>query len=169
MSKGKGNEYRPLSGLERELSELGKLRLREATPRPVQVSEYDKELPKFARNWASKCAKPLREYCQRVLTQLGKYFTQDSIAAILNEALSRGLSIEPIIILLSQCSLTQYDDSLTKYYLDTGKVDIDQLHTTLQSQGVAINPEELRAIVEGNKAARKGNNKLSWLPKLLKR
>ncbi len=96
MSKG-GNEYRPLARLEREINELGKIRLRETKPRPINAEEaINRELSKFARDWANKCAEPpLREYCQRVLLQLGRYFTAESIAAILNEAQSRGgLSIE---------------------------------------------------------------------------
>ena len=168
MNKG-SNEYRPLARLEREINELGKIRLREARLRPINTEEaINRELSKFAREWSARCAEPLRNYCQRILLQLGRYFTTESINTVLNEALSRGLSIEAVVIMLSRCSLIYCDDGLVRSYLDTGRVDINVLQSILQSQGVTMSPEELRAIIEGQ-YVRRPSNKLAWLPRFIRR
>ena len=163
------DEYKPLMRYEREINELDKIRLRGYVPRPINTEEViDKDVLKLAREWSAKCAKPLRGYCQSVLTQLGRYFTHDSITAILNEAASRGLSIEAVVILLSQCTLLQCDDTPVRNYLDTGRVDVSTLQAILQSQGVVISPEELRAIIEKQPTKKPSNNKSSWLPRFIK-
>ena len=169
MNKG-SNEYKPLTRLDREVNDLARLRLREARPRPINTEEtINRELSKFARDWASKCTEPLREYCRRVLLQLGRYFTTESINTVLNEALSRGLSIEAVLILLSQCNLLQCDDFLIRNYLDTGRVDVSTLQAILQSQGVTMSPEELRAIIEGQAVRKPSSNRLAWLPRFIRR
>ncbi|WP_252900468.1 hypothetical protein [Vulcanisaeta sp. JCM 14467] len=127
--------------LDREVEELilGKRRIREVRVRPINTEEViNRELSKFAKSWASRCAEPLQDYCRNVLMRLSRYFTQDSIASLLNEALSRGLSIEAVVIMLSQCNLIYCDDGLIRNYLDTGRVDINQLLQTLQSQGITM-------------------------------
>lgn len=168
MSRG-GSEYKPLGNLEREINELSRLRLREARAR-VKITDAD--VAKFARSWAGKCAKPLREYCWRILTDLARQFTRESINALLREVIARGLSIEAIIILLSQCSLVQCDEAPIRNYLDTGKADLNQLMAILRGQGVAISPEDLRAVINGEYRANKdskGSNALSWLPRFIRR
>ena len=158
-----------LGKLDREVNDLAKLKPKATRARPINTEEaINKELSKFVKNWSVRCAEPLREYCRRVLTQLGRYFTQDSIASLLSEALSRGLSIEAVVIMLSQCNLVHCDDGLIRNYLDTGKVDINQLLQTLQSQGITMSPEELRAIIEGQ-YVRRPSNKLAWLPRFIRR
>ena len=60
--------------LDREVEELilGKRRIREVRVRPINTEEViNRELSRFAKSWASRCAEPLREYCRRVLMQLG--------------------------------------------------------------------------------------------------
>ena len=131
MSKAK-DEYRALTKYEKEINELSKIKLREVKPTPIQASEYDKDALKLAREWSAKCAKPLRDYCWRVLLQLGRYFTHDSINAVLNETVSRGLSIEAVVIMLSQCNLLQCNEDLVRNYLDTGRVDINILQSKTQ-------------------------------------
>ena len=158
MSK-RQDEYRALRRLEREINELGRLRLRSKRLRVKPVVSNDKDLAKFAKSWASRCARPLQDYCRGVLMQLGRYFTQASIGSVLSEAQSRGLSIEAVIILLSQCNLVQCDDRLIRYYLDTGKVDVNQLLQTLRNQGITISLEELKSIVEGSHKGHKATSK----------
>ncbi|GAB6943257.1 hypothetical protein [Vulcanisaeta sp. JCM 14467] len=149
MRNDKQDEYRALRRLEKEISELGKLRLRARRLRVKQGVACDKDLVRFASSWAVKCIKPLRDYCWNTIIKLGRYFTPASINSILTKAQSRGLSIEVVIILLSQCDLKQCDDRLVRYYLDTGRVDTDQLLQILRGQGVSISPGELKAIIEG--------------------
>ncbi|WP_243671724.1 hypothetical protein [Vulcanisaeta sp. JCM 16161] len=57
--------------------------------------------------------------------------------------MGRGLSIEVALILLSQCDLVHCNEYAVKEYIETGKVDINQLMSILQNEGVGISPRSL--------------------------
>ncbi|GAB6948173.1 hypothetical protein JCM16161A_23030 [Vulcanisaeta sp. JCM 16161] len=155
-----------LGKLEREVKELGSIKLRMVRVKPVKGD--DKELIKFVNSWSMRCAEPLRSYCRSVLSRLVKYFTPGSINELLSEVLGRGLSIEVALILLSQCDLVHCNEYAVKEYIETGKVDINQLMSILQNEGVGISPEELRTIINGGYNQAK-SNRLSWLPRFVRR
>ncbi len=54
------------------------------------------------------------------------------------------------MIMLSQCDLLHCNEYSLREYVETGKVDINQLIGILQSEGVKVSPEDLRAIVNGD-------------------
>ncbi|ADY01209.1 hypothetical protein VMUT_1002 [Vulcanisaeta moutnovskia 768-28] len=155
-----------LNGLEREVKELGRLRLREIKARPVKSN--GRELMKFINSWSSRCVDSLRPYCQRVLARLVNYFTPESINELLSEVLARGLSIEVALILLSQCDLIHCNELSVREYLETGRVDINELMTILNSQGIKVSPEELRAVINGEYRVNQARSRLSWLPRFIR-
>ncbi len=109
------------------------------------------DLTRFVNSWSMRCAEPLRNYCHAVLSRLVNYFTPESINELLSEVVARGLSIEAALILLSQCNLIHCNEYSLREYMETGKVEINQLMGILQSEGVKVSPpEDLGAIVNGD-------------------
>ncbi|WP_054854518.1 hypothetical protein [Vulcanisaeta distributa] len=157
-----------LGKVEREVRELGSLRLRMARVKPI--SNDDRELVRFVNSWSMRCAEPLRNYCHSVLSRLVSYFTPESINELLSEVLVRGLSIETALIMLSQCDLLHCNEYSLREYMETGKVDINQLMGILSSQGIKISPEDLRAIVNGDHRVNqaRGGDGFSWLPRFVR-
>ncbi|WP_243671725.1 hypothetical protein [Vulcanisaeta sp. JCM 16161] len=64
-----------LGKLEREVKELGSIKLRMVRVKPVKGD--DKELIKFVNSWSMRCAEPLRSYCRSVLSSLSSTSRQD--------------------------------------------------------------------------------------------
>ncbi|WP_054854499.1 hypothetical protein [Vulcanisaeta distributa] len=156
-----------LSQVEREVKELSKLRLRMVKVKPVKSGDGD--LTRFVNSWSMRCAEPLRNYCHSVLSRLVNYFTPESINELLSEVLARGLSIEAALILLSQCTLIHCNEYSLREYMETGRVEINQLMGILSSQGIKISPEDLRAIVNGDyRVNRVKGDGFSWLPRFVR-
>ncbi|WP_054843779.1 hypothetical protein [Vulcanisaeta souniana] len=147
--------------------EVRKVKLK-ARPINVKIVTLGKEEQKLIRKWSSWCAAPFREFCTSVLTRLLTYFTSKSVDDLLNEIVRKGLSIEVSLILLSQYDLMNNNDTSIKDYLNTGKTDINLLISILSKNGVNINPEELKRIIELNKGKAK-KSMFSLIPGFLKR
>lgn len=151
-----------LDKLWRAYQEVGERRFKEVRLRDVR--DYGiRQAEKFAARWAPKCAPQLRSFCYNALRRLALYFSPASIDRILREAQGRGLSIEVVIILASQYNPIYYDDGPIKEYLETGKVDLNQLASILISQGIRLSPNDLKAIIEGTEKRR--GIRFSWLPR----
>ncbi|ADN49551.1 hypothetical protein [Vulcanisaeta distributa] len=156
-----------LRSLEREIVELGRVKLRMA--RVKSIISDNRELARFVNSWSLRCAEPLRDYCRSVLSRLVNYFTPESINELLSEVLARGLSVEAVLILLSQCDLLQCGDYAVREYVETGRVDVNQLMGILQGEGVRISPEDLKAVINGDYRVNQArSNRLSWLPRFIR-
>ena len=86
--------------LEEEVRRLGALRPR---PRGVVVKVVDEEGERLVKKWVKKCGKGDREYCRGVLAGLVRYYTPESIDALLTEALRRKRDIKGLLDLLKDC------------------------------------------------------------------
>ncbi len=147
-----------------KVNEVSKVRLK-ARPINVKVTALGKEEQKLVKKWSSKCAEPLREFCTSVLTRLLTYFTSKSVDNILSEATRKGLSLEIILILLSQYDLVNNDDTLIKNYLNTGNVDMNILVNILLRNGVNIKPEELNQFIQNKDKTKREEGLISKLLK----
>ena len=86
--------------LEEEVGKLASVR-----PRPVvaEFSVVDREGVRLVKKWVKKCGKRDRDYCRSILAGLVRYYTPESIDALLTEALRRRRDIKGLLDLLKDC------------------------------------------------------------------
>jgi protoheme ferro-lyase len=138
---------------DRDLSKLDKIdnnlerivaKLRQ---RKVKVEVKPPVDRKTIRRWSSKCAKPLRQFCEKVLTDLYMHYTPASVNNLLNEVVQRGLRLEIALALASQFDPVLSNDALLRRYIDEGYVDWDYLVSIINSFGYRFGVDELRSFL----------------------
>jgi hypothetical protein len=102
---------------------------------------------KLIKQWSGRCVEPLRQFCEKVLTDLYMHFTPASVNNLLNEAVSRGLRLEVALALASQFDPTLGNDTLLKRYIDEGFVDWDYLTSIINGFGYRFGVDELRSLL----------------------
>jgi hypothetical protein len=102
---------------------------------------------KLIRQWGQRCVEPLRQFCEKVLTDLYMHFTPASVNNLLNEVASRGLRLEVALALASQYDPTLGNDTLLRRYIEEGFVDWDYLASVINGFGYRFGVDELRSLL----------------------
>ena len=102
---------------------------------------------KLIRQWSSRCVGQLRQFCEKVLTDLYTHYTPVSVNNLLNEVVSRGLRLEVALALASQFDPTLGNDTLLRRYIDEGYVDWDYLTSVINGFGYRFGVDELRNLL----------------------
>jgi hypothetical protein len=102
---------------------------------------------KLIRQWSGRCVEPLRQFCEKVLTDLYTHYTPVSVNNLLNEVVSRGLRLEVALALASQYDPLLGNDTLLRRYIDEGYVDWDYLTSIINSFGYRFGVDELRSLL----------------------
>jgi hypothetical protein len=102
---------------------------------------------KAVRQWSQRCVEPLRQFCEKALTELYMHYTPRSVNELLNEVAQRGLRLEVALALASQFDPTLGNDTLLRRYIDEGFVDWDYLTSIINSFGYRFGVDELRNLL----------------------
>jgi hypothetical protein len=102
---------------------------------------------KAVRQWSQRCIEPLRQFCEKVLTDLYMHFTPASVNNLLNEVVQRGLRLEIALTLASQYDPTLGNDTLLRRYIEEGFVDWDYLVSVINGFGYRFGVDELRNLL----------------------
>jgi hypothetical protein len=102
---------------------------------------------KAVRQWSSRCVGQLRQFCEKVLSELYMHFTPVSVNNLLNEVVSRGLRLEVALALASQFDPTLGNDTLLRRYIEEGFVDWDYLVSVINGFGYRFGVDELRNLL----------------------
>jgi hypothetical protein len=102
---------------------------------------------KAVRQWSGRCVGQLRQFCEKVLTDLYIHFTPVSVNNLLNEVVSRGLRLEVALALASQFDPLLSNDTLLRRYIDEGFVDWDYLVSVINGYGYRFGVDELRSLL----------------------
>jgi len=102
---------------------------------------------KAVRQWSQRCVGQLRQFCEKVLTDLYTHYTPVSVNNLLNEVVSRGLRLEVALALASQFDPTLGNDTLLRRYIDEGFVDWDYLVSVINGFGYRFGVDELRNLL----------------------
>jgi hypothetical protein len=102
---------------------------------------------KLIRQWSQRCVEPLRQFCEKVLTDLYMHYTPKSVNELLNEVVQRGLRLEIALALASQFDPLLNNDTLLRRYIDEGYVDWDYLASIINSFGYRFGVDELRNLL----------------------
>jgi len=102
---------------------------------------------KAVRQWSQRCVGQLRQFCEKVLTELYMHFTPVSVNNLLNEVVQRGLKLEIALALASQYDPTLGNDTLLRRYIDEGFVDWDYLVSVINGFGYRFGVDELRSLL----------------------
>jgi len=102
---------------------------------------------KAVRQWSQRCVEPLRQFCEKVLTDLYTHYTLVSVNNLLNEVVSRGLRLEVALALASQYDPLLSNDTLLRRYIDEGFVDWDYLTSIINGFGYRFGVDELRNLL----------------------
>jgi hypothetical protein len=102
---------------------------------------------KAVRQWSQRCVEPLRQFCEKVLTELYTHYTPRSVNELLNEVVSRGLRLEVALALASQFDPTLGNDTLLRRYIEEGFVDWDYLVSVVNGFGYRFGVDELRNLL----------------------
>jgi hypothetical protein len=102
---------------------------------------------KAVRQWSQRCVGQLRQFCEKVLTELYMHFTPVSVNNLLNEVVSRGLRLEVALALASQFDPTLGNDTLLRRYIEEGFVDWDYLVSVINGFGYRFGVDELRNLL----------------------
>jgi hypothetical protein len=102
---------------------------------------------KLIRQWSSRCVGQLRQFCEKVLSELYMHFTPVSVNNLLNEVVSRGLRLEVALALASQFDPTLGNDALLRRYIEEGFVDWDYLVSVINGFGYRFGVDELRNLL----------------------
>jgi len=102
---------------------------------------------KLIRQWSSRCVGQLRQFCEKVLTDLYMHFTPASVNNLLNEVVQRGLRLEVALALASQFDPLLSNDTLLRRYIDEGFVDWDYLVSVINGFGYRFGVDELRNLL----------------------
>ena len=99
------------------------------------------------RQWSQRCVGQLRQFCEKVLSELYMHFTLASVNNLLNEVVQRGLRLEIALALASQFDTLLSNDTLLRRYIDEGFVDWDYLTSIINSFGYRFGVDELRNLL----------------------
>jgi len=102
---------------------------------------------KSIKQWGGRCVEPLRQFCEKVLTELYMHFTPVSVNNLLNEVVQRGLRLEVALALASQFDPLLSNDTLLRRYIDEGFVDWDYLVSVINGFGYRFGVDELRNLL----------------------
>jgi hypothetical protein len=102
---------------------------------------------KLIKQWSGKCVEPLRQFCEKALTELYMHYTPVSVNNLLNEVVSRGLRLEVALALASQFDPTLGNDALLRRYIEEGFVDWDYLVSVINGFGYRFGVDELRNLL----------------------
>jgi len=102
---------------------------------------------KAVRQWSGRCVEPLRQFCEKVLTDLYTHYTLVSVNNLLNEVVSRGLRLEVALALASQYDPLLNNDTLLRRYIEEGFVDWDYLVSVINGFGYRFGVDELRNLL----------------------
>jgi hypothetical protein len=99
---------------------------------------------KSIRQWSQRCVEPLRQFCEKALTELYTHYTPRSVNELLNEVVQRGLRLEIALALASQFDPLLSNDTLLRRYIEEGFVDWDYLVSVINGFGYRFGVDELR-------------------------
>jgi len=102
---------------------------------------------KSIRQWSQRCVGQLRQFCEKVLTDLYTHYTPRSVNELLNEVVQRGLRLEIALALASQYDPTLGNDALLRRYIEEGFVDWDYLVSVINGFGHRFGVDELRNLL----------------------
>ena len=102
---------------------------------------------KLIKQWSQRCVEPLRQFCEKALTELYMHYTPVSVNNLLNEVVSRGLRLEVALALASQFDPTLGNDALLRRYIEEGFVDWDYLVSVINGFGYRFGVDELRNLL----------------------
>ena len=102
---------------------------------------------KLIRQWGGRCVEQLRQFCEKVLTELYAHYTPASVNNLLNEVVSRGLRLEVALALASQFDPLLSNDTLLRRYIDEGFVDWEYLVSVINGFGYRFGVDELRNLL----------------------
>jgi hypothetical protein len=102
---------------------------------------------KSIKQWSGRCVEPLRQFCEKVLTDLYMHFTPASVNNLLNEVVQRGLRLEIALALASQYDPTLGNDTLLRRYIEEGFIDWDYLTSIINGFGYRFGVDELRSLL----------------------
>jgi hypothetical protein len=102
---------------------------------------------KAVRQWSQRCVEPLRQFCEKALTELYTHYTPRSVNELLNEVVQRGLRLEIALALASQFDPTLGNDTLLRRYIDEDFVDWDYLVSVINGFGYRFGVDELRNLL----------------------
>jgi len=102
---------------------------------------------KAVRQWSQRCIEPLRQFCEKALTELYTHYTPVSVNNLLNEVAQRGLRLEVALALASQYDPLLSNDTLLRRYVEEGFVDWDYLVSVINGYGYRFGVDELRNLL----------------------
>jgi len=102
---------------------------------------------KLIKQWGGRCVEQLRQFCEKVLTDLYTHYTPASVNNLLNEVAQRGLRLEVALALASQFDPTLGNDTLLRRYIEEGFVDWDYLVSVINGFGYRFGVDELRNLL----------------------
>jgi len=102
---------------------------------------------KLIKQWSGRCVGQLRQFCEKVLTELYMRYTPVSVNNLLNEVAQRGLRLEIALALASQFDPVLNNDALLRRYIEEGFVDWDYLVSVVNGFGYRFGVDELRNLL----------------------
>jgi len=121
---------------------VARLRQRKVNIEVKPLIEY-----KLIKQWSQRCVGQLRQFCEKVLTDLYIHFTPVSVNNLLNEVVQRGLRLEIALALASQFDPLLSNDTLLRRYIEEGFVDWDYLVSVINGFGYRFGVDELRNLL----------------------
>ena len=118
---------------------IAKLKQRKVSIEVKPLVDY-----KLIKQWSQRCVGQLRQFCEKVLSELYMHYTPRSVNELLNEVVQRGLRLEIALALASQFDPVLSNDALLRRYIDEGFVDWDYLTSIINSFGYRFGVDELR-------------------------
>jgi hypothetical protein len=160
MSKGKARD-KWLDKLDKIDQNLEKI-ITKLRQRKVRIEVKPSIDHKAIKQWSKRCTKPLRNLCEKVLTELYTHYTPKSVENLLNEVTSRGLRLEIALALASQYDPVYFNDAYLRKYIEEGYVDWDYLASVINGYGYMFGVDELK-----NMLTQPTETKRRFLPKSL--
>jgi hypothetical protein len=102
---------------------------------------------KLIKQWSGRCIEQLRQFCEKVLTDLYTHYTPVSVNNLLNEVVQRGLRLEIALALASQFDPLLSNDTLLRRYIEEGFIDWDYLVSVINGFGYRFGVDELRSLL----------------------
>jgi hypothetical protein len=102
---------------------------------------------KLIKQWSGRCIEQLRQFCEKVLTDLYTHYTPVSVNNLLNEVVQRGLRLEIALALASQFDPLLSNDTLLRRYIEEGFIDWDYLVSIINGFGYRFGVDELRSLL----------------------
>ena len=127
------------NNLERVVARLKQRRLKVEVKPLVDVEAV--------RQWSQRCVGQLRQFCEKVLTDLYTHYTPVSVNNLLNEVVQRGLRLEIALALASQFDPLLSNDTLLRRYIEEGFIDWDYLVSVINGFGYRFGVDELRNLL----------------------